>query len=170
MKIFYLATFAAVVLISLSPISAQTVNPAKVKFKGIGLDSTYAQVVKALGKPDTEDAAKKEECIGGQEKSIKYASGISFYLMDGDSKNKKTFEVKSFELTAPGIPVSGIKIGDTPATVKKLYGPKHTTDKDPNTGETTWLYNMNDQDGPGSTRVVFKNGKVSMIASDYQVC
>lgn len=169
MKIINFAILVTIVLFTVSAISAQTVNPAKIKFKGVGLDSTYSQVVKALGKPDTEDASKEEGCIGGHEKSIKYA-GIAFYMMDGDSKDKKTFEVKSFELTAPGIPVSGIKIGDTPATVKKLYGPKHTTDKDPNTGETIWLYNMNDQDGPGSTRVVFKNGKVSMIASDYQVC
>ncbi len=168
MKIF-LFSFLLVVL-SMSTISAQTVNPAKVKFKGVGLDSTYAQVVKALGKPDTQDAATKEECIGGHEKSIKYSSGISFYMMDGDSKNKKTFEVKSFELTAPGISVSGIKIGDTLATVKKVFGRKYTIDKDPETGETIWLYAMNDKDGPGSTRVVFKNGKVTMIASDYQVC
>ena len=167
-----ISALLSVIVISLiaGSASAQTVNPAKVKFKGIGLDSTYAQVVKALGKPDTEDAAKKEECIGGQEKSIKYSSGISFYLMDGDSKNKKAFEVKSFELTAPGIPVSGIKIGDTPATVKKLYGHKYTTDTERESGEITWLYPMNDRDGPGSTRVVFKHGKVSMIASDFQVC
>ncbi|HQZ95094.1 MAG TPA: hypothetical protein PLP21_02190 [Pyrinomonadaceae bacterium] len=151
-------------------VSAQTVNPAKVKLKGIGLDSTYAQVVKALGKPDTDEGSKEEGCIGGHERSIKYSSGISFYMMDGDSKGGKTFEVKAFELTAPGYVVSGIKIGDTPATVKKIYGRKYTTDKDPETGETIWLYAMNDREGPGTTRVVFKNGKVSMIASDYQVC
>lgn len=150
-------------------VSGQTVNPAKVKFKGIGLDSTYAQVVKALGSPANEEIAQEEGCIGGHEKSIKYA-GISFYMMDGDSKDKKTFEVKAFELTAPGYIVSGIKIGDTPATVKKIFGRKYTTDTERESGEITWLYAMNDRDGPGTTRVVFKNGKVSMIASDYQVC
>ncbi|MEQ1606807.1 MAG: hypothetical protein ABL999_18235 [Pyrinomonadaceae bacterium] len=168
MRISALLSIAVLALV-VGSVSAQTVNPAKIKFKGIGLDSTYAQVVKALGKPDTEDAATKEECIGGREKSIKY-TGISFYMMDGDSKGGKTFEVKAFELTAPGYIVSGIKIGDTPATVRKIYGRKYTTDKDPESGETIWLYAMNDHDGPGSTRVVFKNGKVSMIASDYQVC
>lgn len=162
----------SIIVLSLiaSSVSAQTVNPAKIKFKGIGLDSTYAQVVKALGKPDTEEIAKEEGCIGGHEKSIKYASGISFYMMDGDSKGGKTFEVKGFELTAPGYIVSGIQIGDTPATVRKIYGRKYTIDKDPETGETIWLYAMNDRDGPGTTGVVFKNGKVSRIASDYQVC
>ena len=169
MKISALLSIIVLFLIAGST-SAQTFNPAKAKFRGIGLDSTYAQVVKALGKPETEDAAKKEECIGGLEKSIKYSSGISFYMMDGDSKNKKTFEVKSFELTAPGYVVSGIQIGDTSAKVKKVWGRKYITDKDPATGETIWLYAMNNKDGPGSTRVVFKNGKVTMIASDYQVC
>lgn len=160
--LFILTTFAV-------SSEAQTVNPAKIKFKGIGLDSTYAQVVKALGKPESEEPAKEEACIGGREKSIKYP-GISFYFMDGDSKGGKTFEVKSFELTAPGILVSGIKIGDPTATVRAKYGRKYSVDKDPETGETIWLYAMNDRDGPGTTRVVFKNGKVSMIASDYQVC
>ena len=168
MKIFNLAAFASIAIFSFSSISAQTVNPAKIKFNGIGLDSTYAQVVKALGKPDTEET-KDEGCIGGHERSIEYP-GISIYLMDGDSKGGKTFEVKAFEVKAAGYVVSGIKIGDTAATVKKIFGRKYSTDKDPESGETIWLYAMNDRDGPGSTRVVFKNGKVSMIASDYQVC
>ncbi len=157
------------VFISSIAISAQAVNPAKLKFKGIGLSSTYSQVVAALGKPETEDAAKDEECIGGQEKSIKYP-GISFYMMDGDSKDKKTFEVKAFELTAPGYLVSGVKIGDTPAVVRKKYGRKYRVDTERESGEITWFYNMSDRDGPGTTRVVFKNGKVMMIASDYLVC
>jgi hypothetical protein len=170
MKIFVLtiaimitATFASSVGYS------QTVNPAKIKFKGIGLDSTYSQVVKALGKPETEEPATEEGCIGGKEKSVKYP-GISFYFMDGDSKDKKTFEVKAFELSAPNILVSGIKIGDTPATVKRKFGRKYSVDTERESGEITWLYAMNDRDGPGSTRVVFKNGKVSMIASDFLVC
>lgn len=161
-------SFLTLFLLSLA-ISAQAVNPAKLKFKGIGLDSTYAQVIAALGKPDNEEAPKKEECIGGLEMSVRYP-GISFYMMDGDSKDKKTFEVKAFELTAPGYLVSGIKIGDTPAIVRKKYGRKYTVDTERESGEITWLYNMSDRDGPGTSRVVFKNGKVTMIASDYLVC
>lgn len=91
-------------------------------------------------------------------------------MMDGDSKSGKTFKVKAFELTAPGYLVSGIKIGDTPATVRKKFGRRYTGDTERESGEITWLYALNDRDGPGTTRVVFKNGKVSMIASDYLVC
>ena len=72
----YIAYFASALLIvvfTFDTVSAQTVNTARIKFKGIGLDSTYAQLVKALGKPVNEDVAKEEGCIGGHEKSIKYA-------------------------------------------------------------------------------------------------
>lgn len=167
MKLF--AVIIALTLGSAAASFAQTVNPAKIKFKGIGLDSSYSQVTKALGKPESEEPAKEEGCIGGKEKTVKYA-GIVFYFMDGDSKDKKTFEVKSFELTAPNILVSGIKVGDTSAKVRTAYGRKYTVDSDRESGQTTWLYAMNDRDGPGTTRVVFKNGKVTMIASDYLVC
>ena len=156
-------------IFAFAPLSAQTVNPAKIKFKGLGLDSTYAQIVNILGKPGLEDEPKKEECIGGREKYVSYP-GITFYMMDGDSKDKKTFEVKGFEVSTSGILVSGIKIGDTPATVKRIYGRKYTVDTEREPGEIMWYYEMNDRDGPGTTTVVFKNGKVIKIASDYQVC
>ncbi|MBK6722521.1 MAG: hypothetical protein IPO41_15345 [Acidobacteria bacterium] len=168
----YLSCFAFVFLLlvfSSETISAQAVNTARIKVNGVGLDSTYAQVVKALGKPTNEDVGKEEGCIGGLEKSIKYP-GISFYLMDGDSKDGKTFEVKSLELTGPGYLVSGIKIGDSPATVRKKYGRKYTVDTEREPGEITWFYEMSDRYGPGTTAVVFKNGKVVKIASSYQVC
>ena len=168
----YVTYFAAAFLILVSnfdTVSAQTVNIARVKFRGIGLDSTYSQVVKALGRPTTEDKANEEGCIGGREKSIKYP-GISFYMMDGDSKGGKTFEVKAFEVTAPGYVVSGIKVGDTLATVRKKFGRKYTVDTEREPGEITWFYEMNEYLGPGTTSVVFKNGRVSMIATSYQVC
>ncbi len=160
---FFILAFSA------DSVFAQTVNIARIKFKGIGLGSTYSQVVKALGKPQSEEMPKEEGCIGAFEKNVEYP-GISFYMMDGDSKDGKTFEVKSFELTARGYLVSGIKIGDTPATVRKKFGRKYAVDKELERGNITWLYEMNDRDGPGTTAVVFKDGKVVKIASSYQVC
>ena len=154
---------------SVVAVSAQTVNTARIKIKGIGLDSTYSQVVKALGKPQSEEAPKEEGCIGSFEKSVEYP-GVSFYMMDGDSEDGKTFEVKAFEVTAAGHLVSGIKIGDTPATVRKKYGRKYTVDTEREPGETIWFYEMNDRYGPGTTAVVFKGGKVVKISSSHQVC
>lgn len=168
MKLIYLTAMMAAILLAV-PAFGQTVNTARIKFKGIGLDSTYAQVVKALGKPATDGPATEEGCIGAHEKSVEYP-GVSFYMMDGDSNDGKTFEVKAFEVTAPGYVVSGVKIGDTPAAVRKKFGRKYTVETDGEPGEISWSYEMSDRYGPGTTSVVFKNGKVSMIASNYQVC
>lgn len=156
-------------LICVSAASAQLSNPAKLKFRGIGLNSTYAQVVKALGKPAKDGPTTDETCIGGQEKSVEY-DGVTFYFMNGDSKSGKTFEVKSFQITGAQFAASGIKIGTSLGVVRKTFGRKYSTDRDPETGETIWHYAMNDRDGPGTTTFKFKNGKVTYIASDFLVC
>src|SRR5689334_22863388 len=116
------ARIAALLLITALYAGAQTtVNPARLRIKGVGLESTYAQVVAALGKPRSETKATREECIGGREKSVKYA-GLSFYMMDGDSRNGKTFSVKGFEASSAEWVVSGVKVGDTEAAVRKVLG------------------------------------------------
>ncbi len=160
-------TFFAITFI-VCDVSGQTVNPAKVKFRGLGLDSTYAQIVKVLGKPKAEET-KDEGCIGAHERYVDY-SGVSFYLMDGDSKDRKTFEVKAFNVTSSKYVVSGVKVGDSPAIVKKKYGRKYVVKTDGEPGETIWYYEMSDRDGPGAASVTFKNGKVIQIGSNYQVC
>ena len=92
-------TLGTLGLLLTATISAQTTNPAKLKINGIGLYSTLAQVTKALGKPPKDGKATKEGCIGGREKTVEF-DGASFYFMDGDSKNGKTFEVKGFTITS----------------------------------------------------------------------
>lgn len=170
MKISLRVLSSAFVLgLAVSAVHAQTANPAKLKFRGIGLDSTFAQVVKALGKPKLDGKAMAEECVGGLEKDVEY-DGAKFHFMNGDSKGGKTFEVKSFEVTDAKFVVSGVKVGDPEALVRKMFGRKYTTDKDPDSGETIWHYAMNDREGPGTTTFKFKNGKVTFIASDFQVC
>jgi hypothetical protein len=165
--------FAPLILFAVSQAAViclgQTANPGRLKFKGVGLDSTYAQVVKALGRPEKDEAAKDEACIGGHEKTVTYR-GVSLYFMDGDSKSHKTFEVKSFEITGAEYIVSGVKIGDTETFVKKIFGARHTVDTDPAKGEKTWLYSMSNREGPGTTRFVFRKGRIVKIASDFQVC
>lgn len=151
-------------------IFAQTVNPAKLKINGvIGLDSTYAQVVKAFGKPTKETKPGAEECTGGHEKTVKYA-GLEFYFMDGPSSNHKTYMVMSFDVSSPKWTVSGVKLGDSEATVRSKFGRRFTADTDKATGETTWHYEIGERDGPGWTTVTFKNGKVVSIGSAYAVC
>jgi len=42
--------------------------------------------------------------------------------------------------------------------------------KDDATGQTQWNYDMGDRDGPGTTTVYFKGGRVVSISSGFMVC
>jgi hypothetical protein len=160
-----------VVLLAVAPLFAQKVNQAKLKINGIvGLDSTYAQVVKTFGKPAKETKPQKEECTGGREKTVDYA-GLTFYFMSGPSRDHKTFLVMSFDVTSTKYAVSGIKLGDSEAVVRQRLGTRFTSDKDDATGKTAWIYEISERNGgPGQTTVTFKNGKVVGISSAYAVC
>jgi len=164
-----LITLGTLGLILAATISAQTTNPAKLKINGIGLDSTLAQVTKALGKPTKDGRATKEGCIGGREKTVEF-DGASFYFMDGDSKNGKTFEVKGFEVTSSKYVVSGIKVGDTELNVRRRLGTKFTKSDDPETGADIWTYDFPESGDPGSTSIYITRGKVTKITSAHQVC
>lgn len=163
------ATIGALGLILAASISAQTTNPAKLKFNGIGLYSTLAQVKKALGKPKMDGKPKEEGCIGAREKEVEY-DGASFWFMDGDSKDGKTFEVKAFEVTSPKYIVSGIKVGDTELNVRRRLGTKFTGSKDDETGADVWTYEFPESGDPGSTSIYISRGKVTKITSAHMVC
>ena len=164
-----LITLGTLGLILAATISAQTTNPAQLKINGIGLDSTLAQVTKALGKPTKDGKATKEGCIGGREKTVEF-DGASFYLMDGDSKNRKTFEVKGFTITSAKFSVSGIKVGDTEHNVRRRLGTKFTKSDDPETGADIWTYTFPESGDPGETSIYITRGKVTKITSAHQVC
>jgi hypothetical protein len=163
------------ILISLATIAAataaaQTVNPARLKINGaVGLDSSYAQIVRSFGKPVKETKAVHEECAGGREKTVKYA-GLELGFMDAASKDGKTFELVSFNVTSSKYTVSGIKVGDTEAAVRAKLSKKFTIDKDAATGETSWTYEMSDSEGPGQTTITFKNSRVNSISSSLMMC
>lgn len=89
--------------------------------------------------------------------------------MDGDSRNGKTFEVKSFIVTSPKYSVSGIKVGDTEHNVRRRLGTKFAKSDDPATGDDIWTYDFPEQH-PGSTSIYIHRGKVVKIASAHQVC
>ena len=160
----------ALVVITVAATTHAQVNPAKLKINGLaGLDSTYAQVVRAFGRPVRDGKATHEECIGGREKTIGYV-GLKLYFMDGDSRGGKTFEVKSYFVTSAKWTVSGVKVGDSQAVVKAKFGTKYTVDRRTDGGGLAWHYEMDDKTGPGTTTVIFKNGKVVEIDSAFQVC
>jgi len=154
-----------------TPLFGQTVNPAKLKINGvIGLDSTYAQAIKLLGKPRKETKPVTSECTGDREKSVDY-DGLSFYFADGPGPSKRTFRVMSFDITSPKYTASGVKLGDTEAVVKGKFGKRFTVDADTATGEKTWRYEISERNGgPGGTTVTFKNGKVVSIGTGFMLC
>ena len=141
-------------------------DPGKLRFNGVGLGSTYGQVTKALGKPSKETKPRREECVGGHEKSATY-QGASFMFLESGTK---TFEVMSFEVTSPQYSVSGIKVGDTQLTVRRVLGSKFSSGAGDAAGTTEWTYEITDEDGPGWTTVTFRKGKVVSVSSAYTVC
>ena len=166
--------WTAVMLFSAAAL-AQRGDPARIKINNtVGLDSTYAQVVKLLGKPRKESSPKREECTGGREKTANY-DGLTFYFMDGTKpaprgRGAREFLVMSFNVTSPRVIVSGVKLGDSEAVVRRRYGKPHSVDTDSATPETTWTYEIGENQGPGQTSVTFRNGKVIAIGSSYTVC
>lgn len=170
MKYFSLILILFITLFAASFAFGQAIDPAKIKVKGIGLDSTYAQVIKALGKPVKDGKATEEGCIGAFEKEVEYA-GLSIYFMDGDSKDGKTFEVKGFEVTSAKWSVSGVKVGDAESVVREKFGSSFTSSDDPDgQGDKAWFYEFNEEGSPGFLTFVFKDGKVIHINASYQVC
>ena len=170
MKLQQLLIFMGIVAFASAPTVAQAVNPANLKINGvIGLRSTYAQVIKTLGKPASESKPTMEQCTGGYEKTADY-TGAMFYFMNGPSRDGKTFEVESFIVSSPKWTVSGVKVGDAEAVVTRKYGRRFSAGKDPETGARTLTYEMGERRGPGQTTVTVKNGKVVKIASALMVC
>ena len=166
-RTFVLLSFLAVAAAS---VSAQTVNPARLRINGaVRLNASYAQIVKSLGKPAKETKAVHEECAGGREKTVKYA-GLELGLMDAASRNGKTFELVSFSVRSAKYTVSGLKVGDTEAAVRARLGKKFTIDKDAAKGETSWIYEMSESEGPGQTTITFKSGRVVEISSSLMMC
>ena len=162
-------TLGTLGLILAATISAQTTNPAKLRISGIGLDSTFAQVKRALGKPVKEGKATDEQCAGGREKELAY-SGAKFHFMDAVDPRKKTFLLVGFEITSSDYTISGIKVGDTEHNVRRRLGTKFTKSPDDETGADQWQYEFTDPNSPGVTNVYISRGKVVKIESAYSVC
>jgi hypothetical protein len=142
----------------------QTTDPGRLRINGVGLESTYAQVIKALGKPVKDGKATHEECIGGHEKTVDYA-GLKIYLMD---EGEKVFKVEGLTVTSSHWLVSGIRVGVRPAAVKAKFGTKYTVNRRTDNGGLVWQYDFDG--GEGTTTVIFKGGKVTEISTAFQVC
>jgi hypothetical protein len=147
--VFAISTFAQVSLLE---------GP---KVNGLGLSATYKEVVAKFGKPTTDRIYKVNECIGDRTRTLRYPG-----LMIEMDEQSGTFHVFSFEITSPKYDVSGVKIGDTPATVQRRFGTKKRTVENPG---PLWYYEMPDEN-PGSTNFHFRRGKLVKIQATYMMC
>lgn len=135
------------------------------KVNGIGLGATREQVIKKFGKP-VESKKQADECVGGTEMTLRY-QGLVFSLWD-DPDNPKKFRVGAFEVTSGNWNVSGARIGQTRATIKKLFG-RSSSQGDEN-GLPTWYYSMDEDEGPGNSNFSFRKGKLANITVIWLMC
>jgi len=147
---------------------AQTPKDAKylITVKGVGLGASYAQVIKAFGKPKKDTTTNGDECRGGKQRLLEY-DGISFdlYLYDDDANAQ--FNVGMIEITSAKWLASGLKVGAPLSAVTRKLG--EPTSKEPGRLKREILrhYNFGESDGPGNTMLTFRNGKLFKITSFY---
>lgn len=163
MKIF--ATLSLLAIFAVSSFSQSSLD-AGPKVNGLALGMTREEVIKKLGKPTREIKGEADECVGGTEMTLQYP-GLKFSLWD-DSESPGKFTVGMFEVTSAAWDVSGIRVGQASAAVKKMFGSKYTTGTE--SGKTIWYYAMDDEKGPGNTNFTFRNGKIVNILSMWLMC
>ena len=98
---------------------------------------------------------------------LKYP-GLTFSLWS-DADGKK-FSVGYFEVSSAKWNVSGVKVGDTSASIRRRFGRRGSQEIDGHTNMLTWYYDMSDDEGPGSTNFAFRRGKVARIVTIYFMC
>lgn len=164
MKIFRLI---AILIFSASAFSQVSLK-AGPKVNGLALGATREQVIRKLGKPVHEVKGKADECVGGTELTLQYP-GLKFSLWD-DPEKPGRFTVGMFEVTSAAWDVSGARVGQTSANVKKLFGTRGNEEVDRKTRKTIWYYEMDEEKGPGNTNFTFRNGKIVNILSMWLMC
>ena len=136
------------------------------KVNGIGLGATRQEVIKKLGRPVRESRRNADECVGGTEMTLSYP-GLKILLWD-DAEDRRKFTVGQFEVTSAKWDVSGSRIGQTNAAVRKLFGPRSSEERE--SGSLVWYYNMDENISPGNTNFYFRGGKVVKIVSLWLMC
>lgn len=155
-------------LLLAAPVFSQNSIVKGVKINGLGLGATYRDVIRKFGKPGSEKKRKADECVGGTEMTLNYP-GLKFRLWD-DHGNPKKFTVGWLEVTSARWDVSGARVGNKAASIKKLVGTRTSEEIDSDTGRRVWYYEMDENVGPGTTNFSFRGGKVVGIVSLWLMC
>ena len=161
----------SLILIVLLALAACTYGQTSLKqgptVEGLSLGASRDEVIKKLGKPSSEKKGEADECVGGTEMTLKYP-GLEFRLWD-DSEEPGKFTVGAFEVTSQRWDVSGVRVGQSGETVKKLFGTSYTTESEKG-GRTIWYYAMDENEGPGNTNFTIRNGKIINIYTMWLMC
>ncbi len=159
---------ATIALLLASPMFAQTSLKAGPEVNGISLGATREEVIRKLGKPASQTKKTADECVGGVEMTLRYP-GLTFRLWD-DPRNAKKFSVGAFEVASAKWNVSGVKIGSSSADVRKIFGKRSSEEIDSQSKLPVWYYEMDEEEGPGTTNFTFKGGKLIKIYTMWLMC
>ena len=135
---------------------------------GIGSGSPYADLLRKFGIPSKQKIEKGEaghSCTGEAHTmlTVEY-TGLQVVLL-GDG-NAQGFEIVEMDITSKKWNVSGVRIGDSPASVDKRFGKPNSVEQE--SGQMTYRYVT--PDNLGNVIFEFSNGKLSRMRMAETLC
>lgn len=153
--------FSIVLLLTVNAFS-QSSTP-DIKVNGVGLGSSYREVIRKLGKPSRDYTVEADECVGGKSRYLIY-QGLTVELHPRAS-NPKAFYVGQIEVTSARWNVSGVRIGAKPAAVRKKFGSSDFQNGDKK-GERFLDYYLA---APGNLYFYFRRNQLVRVET-YRIC
>ena len=140
------------------------------RVKGVGLGSSYAAVLRQLGRPVSSKREKiidAEEVCGPSYTSLRLTYDGVVLELHGDLKGRN-FRVVEMDITSPKFIVApGVRIGMTEAeTRSRLGGPPHQERTDSDFRVLYYVTKGND----GGAGLYFRDGRLVKIAWNYTMC
>lgn len=156
-------------LVSLFPVSAQkTLREVDLRVNGIGSGTSYATVVRKLGKPlrsKKERFAAENACSGLPETHLTlFYSGLEITLL-GDGRGRN-LDVYSVEVTSKQWVASGVSIGANVEDVLTKFGEQNS--KAAGSGETIFYYVT--KENLGWVNFYFRNNKLVKVRMTETLC
>lgn len=131
------------------------------KIKGIGLDSSYKDVIKKLGKPAKISKAGYDACAEAKNKFIYYL-GLEIGFLEGERKGD--FTVYHMEISSAKWKLdTGLTTGSHMSEVKRVMGESKLDNYE---GFERLIYSGDS----GGVAFLFKHEKVSYISWSYVTC
>ena len=153
--------FSIVILFAVNGFS-QISSPG-IKVNGVGLGASYREVIRRFGKPSRDYTVEADECVGGQSRYLVY-NGLTIE-MHPSGENAKAFQVGQIEVTSARWNISGVRVGASPAAIRKKFGPSEFQNGDQK-GEKFIPYFLN---APGNLYFYFRRGKLVRVET-YYIC